>query len=299
MKKIVAIWAWPLLAFLSLQDLSHSLAAQQGGSNFQPATTVQLPVFGVAVNPDGVLQHMQFAPAGGALFLERARAVIQTMDADLLSASPLRKVSLKQLQRTIEEALSQGQQLPDAVQKLAGLQRIQYVFAYPEQQDIVLAGPAEGWVENAGGRFVGISSGRPVVLLEDLLTALRVFQGDRPANTWVGCSIGSTTEGRRRLAELQKELPRRVASGEEQRLARQIVPAIEEALGNAGITVFGVPPRTHMAHVLLEADYRMKLIAIGREPPPISMPTFFGKLTARHGIIFNVGGSHPTINVWS
>ena len=38
------------------------------------------------------------------------------------------------------------------------------------------------------------------------------------------------------------------------------------------------PKGTNMASVLLEADYRMKLIAIGREPPPIKMPTFFAKL---------------------
>lgn len=264
-----------LFLFISIAQTSY---AQDGDLIFRPATTVQLPVFGVAVNPDGVMQHMQFAPAGGALFFQRARAAAAAMDQNLLKKSPLRKVSIRKLQAKIDEVLKQGRALPDDVLKLAGLQRVQYVFVYPDQNDIVIAGPAEGWIENAGGRAVGITTGRPVVLLEDLLTGLRIFTPDRPHDIWVGCSIGSTMEGRRRLAELQRELPRRIHKDEEQALAEHIVPAIEEALGNAGISVFGVPEKTNMANVLLEADYRMKLIAIGREPAPIKMPTFFGKL---------------------
>lgn len=270
---IASVWIIGVLSSLLFINQAHGQEV-----DFQPATTVQLPVFGVAVNPDGVLEHIQFAPAGGQIFFERARAAIRGMDRDLMKKSPLRKISLKRLQQHIEEHLKQGQELPDDILKLAGLQRIEYVFAFPEENDIVLAGPAEGWVENAGGRVVGITSGRPVVLLEDLLTALRIFATDQPAQTWVGCSIGSTAEGRRRLSELQRELPRRISKQDEQAFAEQIVPAIEEALGNASVTVFGTPDRTNMARVLLESDYRMKLIAIGREPPPIEMPTFFGKL---------------------
>jgi hypothetical protein len=49
-------------------------------------------------------------------------------------------------------------------------------------------------------------------------------------------------------------------------------------LGQADILVFGISPRTHFAHVLVEADYRMKRIAIGVEPPPIKMTTFIDAL---------------------
>ena len=55
---------------------------------------------------------------------------------------------------------------------LAGLLRVRYVFYYPESKDIVLAGPAEGWVAHVSGRVVGITSGRPVSLqLQDLAVA--------------------------------------------------------------------------------------------------------------------------------
>ena len=42
----------------------------------------------------------------------------------------------------------------------------------------------------------------------------------------------------------------------------------------AQIRVFGISPKTHFAMVLVEADYRMKRIAIGVEPPPVRMTTF-------------------------
>ena len=46
--------------------------------------------------------------------------------------------------------------LTDEMRYLAGLQRVRYVFYYPDSKDIVLAGPAEGWVPDLAGRIVGI-----------------------------------------------------------------------------------------------------------------------------------------------
>ena len=44
------------------------------------------------------MEHVQFAPAGGVLFFQRAKAAHAVMDQDLVRKSPLRKVSLKRLQ---------------------------------------------------------------------------------------------------------------------------------------------------------------------------------------------------------
>ncbi len=246
---------------------------------FPPATTVQLPVFGVAVSPDGVLEHVQFAPPGGQLFRQRAAAARACLDQEIQQASQLRQISLARLQTEIRKQAANGQALSDDVLKLAGLLRVDYVFACPEQNDILIAGPAEGWIEDASGRAVGMTSGRPVVLLEDLLVALRVLAIDQPADVWVGCSIGSTAAGMERLKELQRQIPARVSPDQEQALITGIVPAIEQALGNAVVSVFGVAGSTHMVRVMIEADYRMKLIGIGREPPPVEIPVFFEKLS--------------------
>ena len=39
---------------------------------------------------------------------------------------------------------------------LGGLQRIEYVLVYPDRQDIVLAGPGEGWMVDEMGTVVGV-----------------------------------------------------------------------------------------------------------------------------------------------
>ena len=69
---------------------------------------------------------------------------------------------------------------PTPIKYLAGLQRIHYVFVYPEQKDIVLVGPGEGWKVDAKGNVVGITTGRPVMLLDDLLVALRTAKSRGP-----------------------------------------------------------------------------------------------------------------------
>ena len=43
---------------------------------------------------------------------------------------------------------------------LAGLQRVRYVFVYPESGDLVLAGPAGDWKVDADGRIVSTATRR-------------------------------------------------------------------------------------------------------------------------------------------
>ena len=76
---------------------------------------------------------------------------------------------------------------------------MQYVLVYPEQQDVVLVGPAEGWRINDDGHAVGKTTGRPVIQLEDLLVALQTaWTGNAP----VSCSIDPTEEGTRAMQAL-------------------------------------------------------------------------------------------------
>ena len=52
---------------------------------------------------------------------------------------------------------------------------MKYVLVYPEEHDVVLAGPAEGWRVDSLGNVVGAASGQPVLLLDDLMAALRAL----------------------------------------------------------------------------------------------------------------------------
>ena len=142
-----------------------------GGSAGTKVTNVAAG--GVAVDAEGVLRTEVFSdpertgacasgsPRPGQRSIRRSPAY-----------SKLRKVSLNRLEQAI---LDHQGTLTDEMRYLAGLQRVRYVFYYPDSKDIVLAGPAEGWVPDLSGRIVGLTSGRPVVQLQDVVVALRAF----------------------------------------------------------------------------------------------------------------------------
>jgi hypothetical protein len=176
----------------------------------------------------------------------------------------------------MNERLANGRGIDDAMQHLAGITRLQYVFCYPESGDIVIAGPAEAWAEAPGGRVLGIESGRPVLELQDLIVALRTFPPGADNNKpFIFCSIDPTEEGLARMHEFLRDLGGRIDNpaynpGQEQ----FIVNGLRERLGMQIITVGGVSPKTHFAQVLVEADYRMKLIGIGLEQPPVRLTSY-------------------------
>jgi hypothetical protein len=250
----------------------------------QGATTVQLPTFGVAVDADGVLTVKTYRDPGGRLHAARIAAARRELPGDVAAPADMRKISLRRLEAAIRGRLSAGDKPDDAMRHLAGLQRLQYVFYLPDERDVVVAGPAEGFVPDGSGRMVGMTSGRPVILLEDLLVALRIFPPKSSHRPFVGCTIDPTRDGLTRLMQFQKTIPRAIPQRARASAATQIAKGMSGALGMADVRLFGVPANTHFAEVLVEADYRMKLIGIGVEPPPVRMVTFATSLkSAQHG----------------
>jgi hypothetical protein len=223
-------------------------------------------VGGVSIDANGVLKQ----PTA-----EETRALRQTIEEQVLNIPDemdrqlgLRRISLRLLEAALQQAEHADlDQLPDEVKYLAGLQRIQYVLVYPEQQDIVLVGPAEGWRVNELGHAVGKTTGRPIIQLEDLLIAMQTaFSSDEP----VSCSIDPTEEGTRALRALIKQ---------QKQFEPQVIAAIEQSLGPQQITISGVAETSHFARVLVAADYRMKRIAMRLEPSPLAeLPSFLDLL---------------------
>ncbi len=254
------------LAAAAIVSLAVALPASA-----QVLTNNNRSVGGISIDPSGLLQN---AVRDDLLALARARQeASEQVPADLNTAVPLRKVSLRGLEQAVAESLKSGKPVPDAAKYMAGLQRIEYIFVYPEQQDIVLAGPAEGWKIDARGNVVGATTGRPVLLLDDLLVALRSAQA--AARGGISCSIDPSPEG---LSRLQKSLNNLVRSGDPQ----QAMTEIEQTLGPQTISVQGVPAESHFGRVLVAADYRMKRIAMGFEPSPVrGLPSFLQMLGAR------------------
>jgi hypothetical protein len=226
-------------------------------------------ISGVAVDAEGVLRTRVFSDPGGQLMRERIAAAKAALDPKVTAFSKLRKVSLNRLEQAI---LDHQSTLTDEMRHLAGLQRVRYVFYYPDSKDIVLAGPAEGWVADASGRVVGLTSRRPVVQLQDVVVALRAFPSGGRATPLIGCSIDPTQEGLTAMQQFVRNIHLSGPPSADE--VRMIAEGVRTSLGLQTVTVNGVSPKSHFAQVLVEADYRMKLIGIGLETPPVRMVSY-------------------------
>jgi hypothetical protein len=224
-------------------------------------------VGGVAIQADGMV-----TPADKSVRIQMRdalRAQLSTPAGELGQAVPLRLVSLRRIDELARAAGSSSlASLPDEARYLGGLTRIRYVLVYPEEHDIVLAGPGEGWKVDEGGNVVGATSGRPVLHLEDLLVALRSVERARQGG--ITCSIDPTPEGRQRLSELLGKSPS---------FSGGTLAAMRKALGPQQITIAGVPADSRFARILVASDYQMKRIAMQLAPSPLkALPSFLEML---------------------
>jgi len=234
-------------------------------------TTAQAQVFsnqravgGVMLDTDGMIRNATLAERGE--LRETILKALQQVPAELNGRAEMRKVSLKRLDAALRECAASGTPIPDAVQCLAGLQQVRYVVAYPEQNDILLVGPGEGWRVGDDGSIVGETTGKPVLLLDDLVVALRAV--NRPEPSIISCSINPSADGRQRLQRFVSHLPANSDPG-------LTAGAIERELGAQEITIEGIPANSHFAAVLVAADYRMKQMGMGLAKAPVQgLPSF-------------------------
>jgi hypothetical protein len=253
--------------------LTLCLTSLGTSSNVAAQTLVGNPIAGIDIDANGVLGVKQFDPR---LAQQRLAAAKAKADADVMQTSALRKVSLNRLETEIAKQLESGG-LGDDVKALAGLTAVQYVFYYPDTQDIVIAGPAEGFFADPTDRLIGMETGMPVVLLEDLITALRAYAPGEKATSVISVSIDPTQEGLQRLNQFLTSVRGRVRPGDVERLAS----GLKQNLGLQTVTFKGIPSSTHFARVLVEADYRMKLVGIGLEELPIRVKSYVARANPR------------------
>ena len=225
-------------------------------------------VGGIAIDPQGFVRDADAASTKA--LLEELRNDIKPAEGAMAVPTGLRMVSLRGLNSAIKDAMQNNLgQLPESVQFLAGLQRIQYVLVYPDQNDIVLAGPGEGWKVKEDGNVVGITTGRPVLRLDNLITALRYV--DQARQVGISCSIDPTEEGFQRANVLMN---RARQSGGNVNL-RTLEPALKQAFGPQNVSITGVPVDSHFARVMVAADYKMKRLAMNIDASPVrGMPSF-------------------------
>lgn len=231
---------------------------------------------GVEVDAAGVLQYRISNDFVGNIRQGAAKAALHP---DLTKSSKLRKVSLNRLEKALAQRVSSGERASLDMTYLAGLTSIDYVFFYPESGDIVIAGPAEPFAEAPSGHVVGLESGLPVLALEDLIVALRCFPASGEKTKVIGVSIDPTKEGLERMNKFLRSLSGRPITPAD---STAIALGMKQNLGLQTVSIRGVSPKTNFARVLVEADYRMKLIGIGLERTTVGIRSFAERAAGKH-----------------
>jgi hypothetical protein len=180
-------------------------------------------VGGVQIDAHGVVSDLTAEVKAGQLAGMRER--FAGGQGAFAEAADRRLISLKGLQAAIAESVRTGRDLPEEVLFLGGMTRLEYVMLYPEQNDIVIGGPAEPWQVSPSGSVVGTVSGRPVLYLDDLLAAFRTVE--RARQEGISCSIDPTQAGSARLNQLLGQIGQLPQGAD----LRQLEPALREAFG--------------------------------------------------------------------
>ena len=226
---------------------------------------------GIEVDPNGLLRGLTHEDKGQTLSGLGHRAREADLNTDMRAKSSMRIVSLTRLEKELAKKLAEGHAVPETMQHLAGLTQIQYVFVYPDQHEVVIAGPAEGWKYDALGRAVARESGRPSLFLDDLVTVLRTFS-PRGAG-YFNCQILPREEGLRRIQQFVQESNSRGPIDASQ--LGNWTKKLQQQLGLQDVDINGVPLESRIAQVIFEADYRLKLIGIGKLHAGHGIPSYF------------------------
>ncbi len=242
---------------------------QLGGTgNMSPYNT------GVYVDPNGLMRTLTKVEQTGALEQIARRSRPANLNEDLARPAKLRFVSLPRLERAVAERLKDGQPVLETMRRLAGLTRIQYVVTDPQSHELLLGGPAEGWSYDENGRPVGRESGQPLLDLDDLVVVLRSFA---PGNDQVfGCSINTRDANLKNVKEFVEASNRAGPLGPGQ--LSKWLKELHGRLGLQDVVVHGVPADTRVAQVLVEADYKMKLIGVDKLDGGPDIPSYFDLL---------------------
>jgi len=218
-------------------------------------------VGGVSIDANGVLND-ESAELTSSLRQQLLDGLNAT-DADIHKKTKLRVVSLKGLEAAMNEAARTGKRLSADVEFMAGLQRIEYVMLDPENNDVLIGGPGEGWTIDRKGNVVGKTTGMPVIHLEDFLVAMRNVE-EANQGQGISVSIDPTENGIKRLHKLYRSV----------KVGPHMKQTIEETVGPQQITLTGIPKNSRFSQVLVAADYKMKRLSMGLEEAPIAdMPS--------------------------
>jgi hypothetical protein len=253
---------------------AHLLVAAALGQAVPPGGGLNQPgagLGGVYVDPQGVLRRREGS-------LEPRLRELREAAKKEKRAPELGYVSLPRLLAEARRLVEAGKPLPDEMRTLGGLVKLRYVFVFPEERDLVIAGPAEPIEAGFPGRPVGRRTGRPALQLDDLVVALRTC-GPGREGTAFGCSIDADEAAQQRMSRKYEELKQVIR--DQPRKRREAYDAIAAAAGPQPVRFVNLPDPTRLAFVCLEADYLLKRHSLGVDPSPVAQAPSVLKLVPR------------------
>ncbi len=276
----------PLMQLIEEQTSPPALwstgSDEEGGTMSQYAQ-------GVFVGAPAVIASIAAQVDNSRLLQAASLATTSNQNHDVRAASELRLVSLNRLERHVQQQLESGAEMTDDVLYLAGLTEVRFLFLFPDSGDVVIGGPAGEWSVDPSGRVLSVSSRRPTLHLDDLVTLSRTFSSS--GSRFFMCSIDPKREQVKALNDYVAANRSRLSAA----TAAKWTESLQESLGLQNVIVQGIPGDSRVAAVILDADYRMKEIGIGRREGVSGMKSYFDLLTRseRKG-----GGSMDALRWW-
>jgi hypothetical protein len=228
------------------------------GSAFGQAGIAAFDPEGVYIDASGTLKaaktlkHKRLAAI-------RAKALAGKTDGELTF------LSLPKLLAEAKKSHDAGNPIPDAVRYMGGMVRLRYVFVDEQRKDLILAGESEKYDTTVPLRPLGQRTGRPVLHLGDLVTALRTC-GPGKTKTPFGCTITLSRDAALRAVEAQNKNLRlaRTLSGR-----TRLTALMAAAAGPQPVKYFNMLPDNRFAFVLIEADFQLKRMVLGLDRSPV------------------------------
>lgn len=231
----------------------------------QVADPDDLLVAGVVIDAQGLITVRQ--PTRDAKVLAARKAALTKAQQQARATGQkdrLTYISLPRLFAAAKTAVDEGKEIPQEIQYLAGMTKLRYVFVYPNEKDLVIAGESEPYDATLKARPVGLRTGRPVLRLDDLVVALRTL-GPGTRDGSIGCSIDPPRDAMIRVEEVLKDPANRKLSRDEKS------KTLAQSVGPQTVRIIGVEPETRVAYVCVEADYLLKRLAMGVDESPVAM----------------------------